>query len=230
MSSDQQEDYYGFEIRDKSIKDNYDNLEKKMIFKMVYYCEKGIRKDSKWKLFLSLFLKFFIILCLRVKFCERTPAVHLQDIAFLRDVASSECADLRIHVVPQLPVGQHSGTAIISDAEEVREQTGEVPLQGGEPIEDARCFFIREPDEAGPVKDAGHIMQKFLLLRLEIALVQIIQCEEIFEADVLEVRSHGAVESDTWQLDWIGREITEPIHVSDCLRDLKCGDWEHLFS
>ena len=79
----------------------------------------------------------------------------------------------------------------------MREQIGEVPLQGGEPIEDAGCFFLREPDEAALVKDKGHLVQKFDVLRLEIALIKIIEGKELLEGDILEVRSHGAVKADT---------------------------------
>ena len=111
----------------------------------------------------------------------------------------------------------------------MREELGEVSLDRGEPIEDASCLFFREPDKASLVQDERHVMQKVCLLRMEIPLIQIVKCEEILEGDVLQVRPHCAVESDTREADRVGRKITEPSHVSDCLSDLKCGDWEDLF-
>ena len=47
------------------------------------------------------------------------------------------------------------------------------------------------------IHDKCHVMQQFALFCLKEALIEIVKREEIPEADILEVRSHGAVNADT---------------------------------
>ena len=74
-----------------------------------------------------------------------------------------------------------------------------IDKEGGVTIDDCENVsraFETKLDESGLIEDDRHILQKFLLLRLEIPLIQIIESMELLERDILQVRAYSTVESD----------------------------------
>ena len=73
------------------------------------------------------------------------------------------------------------------------EHSGEHLLDRCEPIEDADLLLCIEANVICPIHNLCHLTQKVFPLRGEIALIKIIQSEEIFEGNILEVRTNRTV-------------------------------------
>ena len=155
-------------------------------------------------------------------------SIEGEDFFLFGDIAFSERTDLSVHRVLDRWSGRAEQVAAGGGADwlkEVREFAREGIFERGEPVEDADAFVWLESHRLS-VEHRAELVEQVFVLRLKIALIEIVADDESLKLHFGEVCRERVLAVDFGDADGNRRQRSEPVEMRQQLgerqrRDLK---------